>query len=220
LAQTRKAASLDRRESDPNPATIGISTSGTSLIYNVFAESCRPGGIGGWRRGPQRSATLVHHRTRGRRSADRVGDHHGDEWWDYNAPAGFNANFAPQLGSTEKIQTKGAFIESLVFRNGALWASQTIFIPAGGAATRTAVQWWQLSPQGAILQRGLIDDSSGQNFYAYSSVSVNKFNDVLIGYSGFSSNCFASANYSFRAGNDPPNTMRGDRLLKAGQAPY
>jgi hypothetical protein len=41
-----------------------------------------------------------------------------------------------------------------------------------------------------------------------------------LGYSSFSANQFASANYSIRLGVDPVNTMRSDKLLKAGEATY
>ncbi len=77
-----------------------------------------------------------------------------------------------------------------------------------------------MTTQGAILQRGLIDDPTGVNFYAYPSLAVNQFNDVLIGYSRFASNQYASANFAFRAGNDPPNTMRQDTVLKPGEGPF
>jgi hypothetical protein len=145
--------------------------------------------------------------------------------WDFNPPGGFatgntNLNFAPQLGSPQKITVFRAFIMGAVFRNGSLWAAQQVFLPAGGSPTRTAIQWWQLSPSGTILQLGMIDDPTGVNFYAWPSLSVNQFNDVLIGYSRFSSNQYASANYSFRYGTDPPNTLRSDTVFKAGEAPY
>ena len=140
--------------------------------------------------------------------------------WDYTPPGGLHAEFAPQLGSTRKIVTIASLMLSLVYRDGSLWAVHHIFLPAGGSPSRCSVQWWQLSTNGLILQRGLIDDPSGRTFYAYPSLSVNRFNDVLIGYSRFGSNQYASANYSFRAANDPPDTLRRDVVLKTGEAPY
>jgi len=139
--------------------------------------------------------------------------------WDNLSAAGF-ADFAPQLGSTRKIDIIDAVIMGLVYRNGSIWAVQNVFLPAGGEPTRTAIQWWQITPTGEILQLGRLDDPSGQLFYGYPTLAVNRFNDLLIGYSRFGSNQYASANYSFRAGNDPPNTLRSDTVLKAGEAPY
>ncbi|MGA9768285.1 MAG: alkaline phosphatase family protein, partial [Blastocatellia bacterium] len=138
--------------------------------------------------------------------------------WD-NAPPG-SGNFAPQLGSSQNINDGDAVAQNLVYRNGSLWCAQTVFLPAGGAATRSAVQWWQLSTSGAIQQRGRVDDPSGNVFYGFPSIAVNKNNDVLIGYSRFSASQYAGASYSFRASSDPVNTLRDPAVLKDGQAPY
>jgi subtilisin-like proprotein convertase family protein len=130
------------------------------------------------------------------------------------------SDFAPQLGSTRMIQTNDSRIQNVVYRNGSLWFAHTIFLPGSGTPTYSAVQWWELDPSGAIKQRGRVEDAAGQMFYAFPSIAVNKNNDVLIGYSRFSSQQYASANYSFRAGTDPVNTLRADAILKAGSAPY
>jgi len=140
--------------------------------------------------------------------------------WAETAPAGLNAEFLPQLGGARGFRSLDSTIQSLVYRNGSLWTTHFVFLPSGGAANRAAVQWWQLSPQGAILQRGRLDDPTGTNHYAFPSLSVNKFNAVLVGYSRFSSTQYVSANYAFRANDDPPNTLRSDTVLKAGEAPY
>ncbi len=140
--------------------------------------------------------------------------------WAETAPAGFDAEFLPQLGGARGFRSLDSTPQSMVYRNGSLWTTHFVFLPPGGAANRAAVQWWQLSPQGAILQRGRIDDSTGTNHYAFPSLSVNKFNDVLIGYSRFSTKQYVSANYAFRAAEDPSNTLGSDTVLKAGEAPY
>ncbi|HWT03619.1 MAG TPA: proprotein convertase P-domain-containing protein [Pyrinomonadaceae bacterium] len=138
--------------------------------------------------------------------------------WTFAPPSG--SGFAPQLGSTAKIQTNDSRIQSVVYRNGSLWAAQTIFLPNAATPTRSSVQWWQITPAGAIQQRGRVDDPTGAKFYAFPSIAVNKNNDVLVGYSRFSSQQYASANYAFRAGTDPVNTIGTDVVLKAGAAPY
>jgi subtilisin-like proprotein convertase family protein len=139
--------------------------------------------------------------------------------WSFNPPNG--DDFAPQLGSTEKIHTNDDRIQNVVYRNGSLWATHTIFLPNSATPTRCAVQWWQLSPTGTIQQRGRIDDATAPlTFYAFPSIAVNKNSDVLIGFSRFSAQQYASANYAFRAAADAPNTLRTDAVLKAGSAPY
>ncbi len=57
-------------------------------------------------------------------------------------------------------------------------------------------------------------------FYGYPSIAVNENNDALIGYARFSASTFPSAYYAFRAGTDPTNTLQGEILLKAGEAPF
>ena len=65
---------------------------------------------------------------------------------------GFSPNgddFAPQLGSTEKIQVNDSRIQSVVYREGSLWATHTIFLPNTATPTRSSIQWWQITPAGA-----------------------------------------------------------------------
>lgn len=150
--------------------------------------------------------------------------------WDFN-PAPDSAgrilpDFAPQAGRPEKIQNNDARMQNVVYRNGSLWCAQTAFLPAGGAPSRSAVQWWELRGADvdpywiATRQFGRVDDPGGYFFYAFPSITVNKYSDALIGYSSFSAGRFASASYSFRAGTDPLNTLRGSRVFKSGEASY
>jgi hypothetical protein len=142
--------------------------------------------------------------------------------WNSDAPeVSGTDDFAPQLSTTLKVQNNDARIQNVVYRNGSLWCVQTLFLPAGNSATRSAIQWWQINPaNNSIQQRGRIDDPTGNNFYAFPSIAVNSANDVLIGYSRYSASQYVTANYSFRAGTDPLNTLRDDTVLKAGEASY
>lgn len=96
----------------------------------------------------------------------------------------------------------------------------------------------------APLQRGRIEDLTADNchngasnlrttdpacdttaeqrgqFFAYPSISVNKNNDVLIGYTQFSALTYPSAAYSIRLSADPANTMRDPVVYRPGQANY
>ncbi|HEX5734877.1 MAG TPA: BACON domain-containing carbohydrate-binding protein [Blastocatellia bacterium] len=133
---------------------------------------------------------------------------------------GVSGDFAPQLGTPARIATNDSRIQNLVYRNGSLWCAHTAFLPFPGTVLRSSVQWWQFDAAGNIQQRGRIDDPSGLNFFAFPTIAVNLFNDVLVGYSRFSATQYASANYSFRAASDAPNTLRDDAVLKAGEASY
>jgi hypothetical protein len=134
-------------------------------------------------------------------------------------------NFAPQLGTTNLIDLDDDRLDWSVYRNSSLWTAQTIFLPATPAIpTRASVQWWQIdvSPGslGTVQQVGRIDDSSGAQFFAYPSIGVNSYNDVMVGYSRFSATQYASADYAWRLGDDPSGTLSSDTVLKAGEAPY
>ncbi|MBI3406409.1 MAG: hypothetical protein HY046_13225 [Acidobacteria bacterium] len=136
--------------------------------------------------------------------------------WTSFQPGG---DFAPQMGIAVNINAGDARILNVVVRNNSIWAAHTVFLPAG-APTHTAAQWWQISLGGTVQQFGRVEDPTGNIFYAYPTIAVNSQNDVLLGYSSFSATQFASANYSFRAGSDPANTMQQDASLKAGVALY
>lgn len=138
--------------------------------------------------------------------------------WDRGAPG--YAQVLPQRGTTQRILSFISLISGAEYRNGSIWATHNVFLPAGGSPTRTAIQWWQIREDGVLLQQGRIDDSSSSNFYAYPSLAVNRFDDLLIGFSRFSTNQYASANYAFRYGGDPPETTRPDVVIKAGEASY
>jgi len=143
--------------------------------------------------------------------------------WLSNEP--FFGGSAPQLGSSTLISPGDSRIQNVVYRNGSLWTAHTIFVPqtnSSGFITNapSAVQWWQLNPTGAVMQVSRLADPSGFTWYAYPSIAVNKNSDVLIGYSRFAPNQYASANLSYRSNFDPPNTLQSDIVVKAGEAPY
>lgn len=143
-------------------------------------------------------------------------------WFGFEPLSFFQAGFAPQLNSSNLIANNDARIQNVVYRNNSLWATHTVFLPAGNP-NHSAVQWWQIGTQptnAAVYQFGRIEDTNGFSFYAFPSLAVNRCNDVLIGYSSFSPNIYASGSYSFRFGDDPPNVMHDPTLLKAGEAPY
>jgi hypothetical protein len=130
------------------------------------------------------------------------------------------ADFAPQNTVTQRIQNNDARMQDVVFQNGSLWCAQAAFLPAA-AATHSAVQWWQVNPTtAAVLQFGRVEDAAATNFYAFPSIAVNAYNDVLVGYSSFSATQFASCNYSFRLHTDALNTLQPTVQFRAGLAKY
>ena len=131
-----------------------------------------------------------------------------------------NEKDAPQSGSTKKITVNDDRMRDVIYRNGSLWACQTVFLPAS-SPNRASSQWWQINPSAqSVPQFGRVDDNTGATFYAFPSINVNNNGDVLMGYSVFSASIFASAGYSYRAFSDPANTMQDNYTFKSGQASY
>ncbi|MCD4694605.1 MAG: T9SS type A sorting domain-containing protein [Bacteroidales bacterium] len=128
-------------------------------------------------------------------------------------------DFAPQLGSDELINCVDARMENMIYRNGKLWATHHVYLPAGNA-NRCSVQWWELLPDGEILQWGRVDDPTGEMYFAFATIAVNAKEDIMIGFGSFSENQYASSSYAFRYEDDPQNTMRDFYQYKDGLAPY
>lgn len=130
-----------------------------------------------------------------------------------------SSNFAPQNTVANLIAAGDARIQNAVFRGGSLWCTQTAFVPAA-SPIHSVIQWWQIDPiTGNVQQFGRVDDGAAI-FYAFPSIGVNAYKDVLLGYSSFSLTQFASCNTSFRSHTDALNTMQPSIQYKAGVAKY
>ncbi|MBK7998557.1 MAG: tandem-95 repeat protein [Verrucomicrobia bacterium] len=141
----------------------------------------------------------------------------GNPSWD--SIAQLNDNLAPQLGTTNRIYMGDARMQSVVFRNGALWAAHHVFLPTN-APNRVSVQWWSFTSGGSVLQHGRMDDPTSAKMYSYPSLAVNRYEDVLIGYTRFAGNQYPSANYAFHGYQDGPGRLQADTVLKAGEAKF
>ncbi len=141
-----------------------------------------------------------------------------EDGWSDSGPDG--DDFAPQSGSSIRIDTGDSRLQNCVQRSGSIWCTQTVFLPAG-TPTRAAVQWFQIDPSGPKLaQHGRIDDPTAANFYAYPSLAVNRNGDVLIGFTRFGVKDFASAEFAFRVASDPPGALQPEVTFKPGEAAY
>ncbi len=126
----------------------------------------------------------------------------------------------PQKGTTKLIDAGDTRMGKIIVRNGSIWATQTVFLPATHPS-RSAAQWWQINPvNNSVLQFGRLDDATGSNRFAYSSIAVTTSNDVLIGCSLFGSTIYASAAYAYRNNADASNTLRAFFKFKAGGNSY
>lgn len=113
---------------------------------------------------------------------------------------------------------------------------------------RAAVQWWEIDPtiednvnSTAPIQRARIEDPNADNcnsgsstgnsteraacvqqgqHFIFAGISVNKDDDVLIGFTQGSPLTYPSAAYAMRRAADPPNTMRDVVVYRSGASSY
>lgn len=121
-----------------------------------------------------------------------------------------------------------AFVRSnVVFRNGKIYYPQTIALPAGGITnnSRFVAQWTVLNTDGTFSDGGRLEDATatrinGGKHYSYPSLSVNKNNDMMLGFSEWESDDYADAGYAVRLGSDPAGTLRDPVIYKEGEDYY
>jgi hypothetical protein len=127
---------------------------------------------------------------------------------------------APQLGSTHGINTGGTKMRAIMVRNGYIWATHTVYLPAA-SPNRSSTDFWQINAKtNAVVQYGLIDDPTGTLWTSYSSLAVTAGNHVLIGSTMVGSTIYASAVYSYRNAADALNTFRTSYTYQAGGNSY
>lgn len=132
-------------------------------------------------------------------------------------------DFAPQQDVTNLLQAGDARIQNVVYRSGSIWCAQTVFFPINTPTnnpSRSAVQWWEITTNAIPLQVGLIQDTSGGTNFAYPSIAVDRYKDVFIGYSSFSTNEYASAECSYRKYDDALKEMPYHSVIKSGLWSY
>jgi hypothetical protein len=131
-------------------------------------------------------------------------------------------------GAARKIENSDARVQKAVFRNGSIYFCQTVGLPAGraiGAVDRTAAQWVQANSQADFVAGGRAEDpgatpTNGGKWYAFPSMSVNRFGDVLLGLNQFSSAQHPAAAYATHVAGDPAGSIRGPVVYKAGEGYY
>lgn len=112
-----------------------------------------------------------------------------------------------------------AIFNNAVYRNGALWYTHAIFLPATGTTNRVSTQWWSVNPaSGAVNQVGRIDDGSGATSEYYMSIGVNNQSDAVVTYSWFNPSFNPSAAYNYRNSADAAGQLPQGVVYYTGQA--
>lgn len=128
--------------------------------------------------------------------------------------------YGSQNGTSNQIWLGNTKLTNAVYKNGHIFTSQTVYLPAA-APTRAAAQFWDFTVSTRLVnQLGRVEDNNNVNMYAFPSIAVNSNNDILLGYNAFSSTTYPSAAYSYRNGADVPSSLRKSKTYKKGKASY
>ena len=126
---------------------------------------------------------------------------------------------AAQLGDSRRIQTNDTRLLNAVFRNGHLWLTHTGGLPVG-SVDRTAVFWYEVNPvTPAIVQSGVIDGGVDVHHY-FPSISVNQFDEVVIGFTRSDATRYAQAVFVSRQPTDPAGWTSPIQVIKMGEDSY
>lgn len=131
-------------------------------------------------------------------------------------PFMFDPPDAPQLGSTDPIDTVGKRLKSGVLRNGRLWYALTV-----GFDNRAIVRWMEIDPQGwptsglspVLVQAGEIDPGAGIHTY-FPAIGVDPFGNATVVFNRSSTGERVSIATAFRIGTDSASTMRSGAQLQ------
>jgi hypothetical protein len=121
----------------------------------------------------------------------------------------------PQPGTITTIVRPGSDIYSAVFRNGSVWAVQSVKPDDGNSA---GVRWYEIDPKGkTVRQFGTITGAG--NAYV-GAITVLPTNEVFLVYTTSSDKQFASAGYGYRSAVEPPGAITTTGIYQAGSGTY
>ena len=127
---------------------------------------------------------------------------------------------AQQAGTSDLIQTNDNRILEAVWRNNRMWMSATAAcVPAGDSTTRSCLKLIEFNTSNNTLVQDFLFGVAGRYLY-YPAIRTDASGNLYVVYSRSSSSEFAQVRVSGRLNTDPPNTMTGDTLLKAGEVAY
>ena len=130
---------------------------------------------------------------------------------------------APQLGTSQLIDTGKGRVENAVLRDGHVFAVQTVDSLDGTG--RTEIAWYEIDPALATpagsngpVQQGRVGDP---NLWLYfPSIAVNAADAVAIGATASGATAYAGGYYTVRQGGDPAGTMRKLAMFRDGEDSY
>ncbi len=122
---------------------------------------------------------------------------------------------ADQQGGGVGLNAGDVRLLNSVFRGGSVWTTLTTFHNWGESVNRAAAHWFQLNAtSGAVIQQGVYGAKGFHYFYP--AVMPDTNGNMTMVFSRCGPNEFAGIRYTGRLASDPPGTLQGSALLKAG----
>lgn len=107
-----------------------------------------------------------------------------------------------------------------VWRNGHLWTSASAAcIPAGDSVSRSCAHLIEVDTTTNTVVQDIMFGAAGE-YYSWPAVRTDASGDLYVSLTHTNSAIFAEARSAGRLASDPPNTMTGSVLLRAGQVAH
>ncbi len=138
-----------------------------------------------------------------------------------NISTTFTPAGAPQLGTTNTIDSGDGRVYNAVWRNNNLYFANVVS-PQNGVDARTCTaHWYRFSADSASIALADQGDVSGEDIATdtrtfYPAVMVDSAGNMGIGFAASGPNIYPGAYYSGRLSTDPAGTLQSSGTLQAG----
>jgi hypothetical protein len=133
---------------------------------------------------------------------------------------------APQLGTSNLINTNDRRTQKAVWRNNALWTTFTVVPNSGADAGQVTAHWVKVNTTNlnslTVSDQGNIggEDIATGTYTFFPSIAVNSSGDAIIGFSASATTIYPGAYYTGRYSTTPAGTVLPSQVLKTGQDYY
>jgi len=129
---------------------------------------------------------------------------------------------APQQGTTVKIETNDVRALNAIWRNNALWTTNTVVPPSGSDAGQATAHWYKINTSNlsslSLQDQGNVggEDIASGTYTFFPSIAVDASGNMAIGFAASGPNIYPGAYYTGRLANDPAGTVQPTGVLRSG----
>ncbi len=129
---------------------------------------------------------------------------------------------APQSGSATAVETNDPRLLNAVWRNEALWTTNTVNPPSGPDAGQSTAHWYRIDTAnlGALVlaDQGNVggEDIAAATHTFFPAIAVDSADNMALGFAASAAAIFPGAYYTGRLASDPPGTVQPSGTLAEG----